>query len=142
MEPLIGHLVFLVGELRQKNKNWVICFLLCVEGTLKRKPFEPVGKIQPSRKLQLVRTDVRGPMNTESLGGHTYFVTCIDDFTRCCKVYIMKQTSEVLDKFKQFEAIMTNAGGFKIAKIRSDNGGEYISHACLSVIHEGKRYSP
>ena len=41
----------------------------------------------------------------------------------------MKQKPEVRKKFKQFEAIMTNASGCKIAKIRSDNGGEYSSHA-------------
>jgi len=87
-----------------------------------------VGKIQSPKKLQLVHIDVCGPIQTESLGGHKYFVT-FDDFTRCCKVSFMKQKPEVRKKFKQFEAIMTNASGCKIAKIRSDNGGEYISHA-------------
>ena len=51
--------------------------------------FHPVG-VRSSEKLQLVHSDVCGPMPTESLGGHRYFVTFIYDYTRCCAVYLMK----------------------------------------------------
>jgi len=43
-------------------------------------------------------------------------MTFINDFTQCFEVYFMKQKRKVLDKFKQFEAIMINASGCKIAK--------------------------
>ena len=36
--------------------------------------------------------------------------------------------SEVLDKFKEFEAITTNDSGESIGTLRSDNGGEYLSN--------------
>ena len=98
----------------------------CVEGKMNRSPFHPVG-VRSSRKLQLVHSDVCGPMPTESLGGHRYFVTFVDDYTRCCAVYLMKHRSEVLAKFKEFEAITTSDCGLKIGALRSDNGGEYIS---------------
>ena len=52
----------------------------CVEGKMHRKPFKPVGEIRSTRKLQLVHSDVCGPMHTESIGGRKYFVTFIDDF--------------------------------------------------------------
>ena len=83
--------------------------------------------VRSSEKLQLVHSDVCGPMPTESLGGHRYFVTFIDDYTRCCAVYLMKHRSEVLAKFKEFEAITTSDCGQKIGALRTDNGGEYIS---------------
>ena len=39
----------------------------------------------------------------------------------------MKHKSEVLDKFKEFEATTTNEVGKAIGTLRTDNGGEYLS---------------
>ena len=39
----------------------------------------------------------------------------------------MKQKSEVLDKFKELEAEVTNETGLSIGTLRTDNGGEYVS---------------
>ena len=37
----------------------------------------------------------------------------------------MKTKDQVLDKFKEYEAMVTNITGKKIKILRSDNGGEY-----------------
>ena len=61
----------------------------CVEGKMHRQPFKSVGESHhSSRKLQLVHSDVCGPMD-ESLGGKRYFVSFIDDYSRCCAVYFI-----------------------------------------------------
>lgn len=99
----------------------------CVEGKMHRKPFKSVGGNHSTRKLRLVHSDVCGPMQTESIGGQKYFVTFIDDYSRCCAVYFLKQKSEVLDKFKEFEAIVENECGQSITTLRTDNGREYLS---------------
>ena len=52
-------------------------------------------------------------------------VTFTDDYSRCCSVYFMKDKSEVLEKFKDFEAA-TASSGERIRKLQTDNGGEYI----------------
>ena len=93
---------------------------------MNRNSFNLVG-VCSSRKLQLIHSDVCGPMPTESLGDHKYFVTFTDDYTRCCAVYFMKHHSEVLAKFKEYEAISTSDCGLKIESLRTDNGGEYIA---------------
>ena len=99
----------------------------CIEGKMKRKPFKPVGEIRSTRKLQRVHSDVCGPMPTESIGKRKYFVTFIDDFSRCCSVYFIRNKSEVFEKFKEFEALVTNDCNQRICVLRSDNGGEYVS---------------
>lgn len=99
----------------------------CVEGKMHRAPFKSVGEIRSTRKLQLVHSDVCGLMRTESIGGHKYFVTFIDDYSRCCAVYYLKQKSEVFEKFREFEASATNECGRTIGALRTDNGGEYVS---------------
>ena len=99
----------------------------CVAGKLKRAPFKPVGEIRSKRKLQLVHSDVCGPMPTDSIGGNKYFVTFIDDYSRCCAVYFLKSKSEVPEKFKEFEARVFRDCGEHVGTLRSDNGGEYLS---------------
>ena len=99
----------------------------CAEGKAHRAPFKPLGEIQSTRRLELVHSDVAGPMQTESFGGAKYFVTFIDDYSRCVTVYPMKHKSEVLDRFKEWEAAVTNQIDCKIKTLRTDNGGEYTS---------------
>ena len=45
----------------------------------------------------------------------------------CSQVYLMKQKSEVVDKFRELEAEVTNETGLSIGTLRADNGGEYVS---------------
>ncbi len=96
----------------------------CVEGKMHRKPFKPVGEIHSTRKLQLVHSDVCGPMQIESMGGKKYYVTFMDDY---CTVYFLRHKSEVLETFKEFEAAVTNESDRRIGTLRTDNGGEYLS---------------
>ena len=117
----------------------------CVEGKMSRKPFKTRSSEsgRSTRKLEIVHSDVCGPMSSESLGGRRYFVTFIDDFSRCCKVYFLKHKSEVFQKFKEFEAKVTNQSGNRIGTLRTDNGGgEYLSNefqdylASKGITHE------
>ena len=44
--------------------------------------------------LQLIHSDVCGPLNVAALGGYYYFVTFIDDYSRYGYVYLLKHKSE------------------------------------------------
>ena len=79
-----------------------------IEGKMHRKPFKPVGEMCSTEKLQLVYSDVRGPMSTESIDGKKYFVTFTNDYSCCWFLYFMSYKSEVLQKFKEFEAATTS----------------------------------
>lgn len=99
----------------------------CIEGKMQRKPFKPLIHQQSKKKLELVHSDVCGPLQVESIGGSRYFVTFIDDYSRCVSVYFIKHKAEVFEKFKLFEAMVTKECGEPIMKLRTDNGGEYMS---------------
>ena len=73
-------------------------------------------------KLQCVHSDVCGPMPTESIVSSKYLATFIDDYSRCCKVYFMKNKSEVFNKFKEFESITTNECDCSIGTLQTENG--------------------
>ena len=70
-----------------------------------QKPFKSVGDIRSTRQLQLVHSDVCGPMQTRSIGGQNYFVTFIDDYSRCCAVYFLKQKSEVFENSRSLKQL-------------------------------------
>ena len=62
----------------------------CLAGKQNRVSFK---SHPPSRKeniLDLVHSDVCGPMKTRTLGGCSYFVTFIDDHSRKVWVYTFK----------------------------------------------------
>ena len=76
--------------------------------------------------LELVHTDVCGPMSTQAKGGYEYFITFTDDLSRYGYVYLMRRKSETFEKFKEFRVEVENQLGKRIKAIRSDRGGEYL----------------
>ena len=77
--------------------------------------------------LDIVHSDVCGPMSTASLSGYVYYVSFIDDYSRKTWIYLLKEKNEVFGKFKEFKALVENLTEWKIKALRSDNGGEFTS---------------
>ena len=100
----------------------------CALGKQARYPFQknPRGK-RTSEVLERVHSDVCGPMNIASVGGSSYYVTFIDDYSNYVWVHLLKQKSEVFAKFKEFLAVAQNLTDRRLKRFRFDNGGEYIS---------------
>ena len=73
----------------------------CLVGKLTRKPF---GKAtRASSPLQLVHSDIYGPLSVRARRGANYFITFIDDYTRYSYVYLISHKSKALDCFKLYE---------------------------------------
>ena len=72
----------------------------CIADKMQCKPFRTVNHNQSTKKLELIHSDVCGPMQVDSIGGSRYFVTFVDDYSRCVAVYFVKHKSEVFEKFK------------------------------------------
>ena len=77
--------------------------------------------------LELIHSDVCGPMPSTSLSGYVYYVSFINDYSRKTWVYFLKSKDEVFGKFKEFKALIENLSKRKIKILKSDNGGEYTS---------------
>lgn len=99
----------------------------CVEGKMQRKPFKSLTYQQSRRKLELIHSDICGPFQVESIGGSRYFVTFVDDYAKYISVHFIKNKSEAFEKFKLFEAMVSKECDDSIVKLRTDNGGEYLS---------------
>ena len=54
--------------------------------------------------LEIIHTDVCGPMSVEAHGGYCYFLTFIDDLIRYGYIHLIKHKSEAFEKFKEFQS--------------------------------------
>ncbi len=124
----------------------------CLAGKGHRSPIPRKSKTRASKLLELVHSDVNGPLETPSLGGARYFVTFIDDFSKWTFVYTMKQKSETFTCFKKFHKLAERHTGLKIDNVnvitrsnptpdklktlRTDNGGEYLSNEFRDYLAE------
>ena len=100
-----------------------------------KKPFTKIGE-RAKEPLELIHSDVCGPLQVQARGAYTYFVTFTDDLSRYGYVYLMRHKSETLDKFKEFKNEVENQLGKKIKALRSDRGGEYLSQEFIDYLKE------
>lgn len=97
----------------------------CMKGKTTRLPFPSKSTSKTNKVVELIHTDVCGPMQTATSAGNRYFVTFIDDFSRFTVICLLKHKSEVSGKLKNFIEFVRNKFGRKPNIIRSDRGGEY-----------------
>ena len=53
-------------------------------------------------QLELVHSDLCGPMTIQARGGFEYFITFIDDYSRYVYIYLMRRKFEAFEKFKEY----------------------------------------
>ncbi|CAA7019510.1 unnamed protein product [Microthlaspi erraticum] len=79
--------------------------------------------------LQLVHSDICGPISPISESGKRYIINFIDDFSRKCWTFLLTEKSEALQAFKEFKAGVERESGQPLVCLRTDRGGEYCSKA-------------
>ena len=72
----------------------------CIEDKQQRLPFLLDGATRATKPLELVHSDVCGPMKTTSIGVAKYFITFIDNFSRKIWFDPINVKSECFEKFK------------------------------------------
>ena len=103
----------------------------CHAGKSHRSNMPRAGTNRAVHCLQLVHTDVCGPLRVDAIDGMLYMLTFIDDCSRYVFMYltVTKSGREILQCFQDYHALAERASGRKLIAIRSDNGGEYINCA-------------
>ena len=107
-------------------ENWDVCDG-CALGKQTRVRFQSTAPKRSTKILDVIHSDVCGPMSIPTFSGKRYFVTFIDDKSRYCVVYLMKKKSEVATKFAEFVALAETQTGNRVKTLICDNGGEYTA---------------
>ena len=78
--------------------------------------------------LDVVHSDLCGPMQTAGLGGERYFITLIDERSGRVGVSLLHTKDGTLAAFEGYRARAEKSSGRDIKALRSDGGGEYVNH--------------
>ncbi|XP_049394911.1 uncharacterized protein LOC125859256 [Solanum stenotomum] len=117
------------GLLGNKNQFSVASFncSTCKLGKSKTLSFPNFGS-RAAKCFDVIHSDVWGISPVISHAHFKYFVTFIDDYSRFTWVYFLRSKSEVFSIFKKFLAYVETQFSTCIKLLRSDSGGEYMSH--------------
>jgi hypothetical protein len=98
----------------------------CISGKQHRQPITGTMD-RATGLLQIVHSDVCGPMKTPTAEGYRYFVSMIDDYSKMSAVTLIKQKSDVPQAISDFINMAQNQLSKRVKEFHSDNGGEYIN---------------
>ncbi|GAA0167068.1 transmembrane signal receptor [Lithospermum erythrorhizon] len=99
----------------------------CLNGKQPRSAIPKESKWRASTVLELIHSDLCGPISPTSNSGKRYFLSFIDDFSRKAWVYLLVNKSDTFSYFKVFKAMVENESNMHIKCLRTDRGGEYNS---------------
>ena len=93
-------------------------------------------RLDPRTKspFELVHTDVWGPSRSTSTLGFRYFVTFINDYSRCIWLFLMKTRVKLFSIFQKFHAEIRTQFNTSICILRSDSAKEYLSMSFSSFM--------
>jgi hypothetical protein len=101
----------------------------CEVSNIHRSPHPPVSRQRGSRPLEVIHSDVFGPVKPASIQNKIYFVSFIDDFTRFAWIFHLRHKSEVFSAFKLFKAHAENKSK-QITHLISDRGANTPPQLC------------
>lgn len=112
-------------------KNKVICNVY-PRARHTRLPFSS-SVIKYTTPFQLIHIDVWGPYTQPTYTSCSYFLTIVDDFTRCTWVFLMKQESESVSHITTFLKYAVTKFHCTVQIVRSDNAKEFCEGSMLRL---------
>jgi transposase InsO family protein len=99
----------------------------CTLGKQHRHPFPQASTFRARRALELVHTDLCGPITPLTAGARKYFILVVNDCTRYMWLELLRTKDEALSFFKKVKAAAEAGRECKLLAFCSDRGGEFNS---------------
>lgn len=125
----------LVDGLPDKIENTEMKCSNCIQSKMCNVPFEN-NRRKTTEILELIHTDLNGPHNTTGYSGEKYFLTFIDDYSKCTRIFCIKNKSETASCFIEFVNLVENKFNKKVKKLQCDNGKEYLNKDIYDFIRQ------
>ena len=97
----------LVEGLPEKLENINMKCANCIQSKMTNVPFEN-NRTKTKEILELIHTDLNGSHKTTGYGGEKYFLTFIDDYSKCTRIFCIKNKSETASCFIEFVNLVEN----------------------------------
>ncbi|KAF7802053.1 Retrovirus-related Pol polyprotein from transposon TNT 1-94 [Senna tora] len=93
----------------------------CIKGKFPARA-RSIGAFRSESILDLIQTDISGPISPATLGNYKYFITIIDDYSRFGWIDLLHEKSYSLNAFKAFKATVELKSGKVIKSVRISVG--------------------
>jgi hypothetical protein len=87
--------------------------------------FMKQSKYHADKLLELVHSDLGGPIRTSTPGGRCFFLLLIDDVTYYMWVVLLAAKSDASNAIKHIQAAVESECGRKLWELRTGIGGEF-----------------
>src|SRR5229473_1815296 len=107
----------------------------CELGKSTRKPFPGSTKTM-SRILEIVHSDLAGPMQTKSIQGSSYIAIFVDDHSRHTVIYFLKTKNQFAAALQKFLSWAETQTSDKLHALHSDRGGKYMAANVKDILSQ------
>lgn len=97
---------------------------ICPLAKLHRLPFS-ISQSRSEKCFDLIHCDLWRPCTNFAYDGSKYFLSIVDDHSRCTWIYLLKLKSDALIILQTFYTMIETQFHSKIKVIRTDNGKEF-----------------
>ncbi|KAK1421891.1 hypothetical protein QVD17_24607 [Tagetes erecta] len=118
----------LVRGLPLKDFSVVEKCMACAKGKQHKRPHKLKIENSISEPLELLHTDLFGPISVKSIAKKSYCLVVTDDYSRYTWVIFLAFKSETAEELIKLIPQIEVLGKRKVQAIRSDNGTEFRNH--------------
>lgn len=104
-----------------------VCTICNVRKQQRGKFPKKKSKWRATGKLELIHSDLCGPITPISNSGKRYLLVFVDDFSRKAWIFFLVDKAETFEAFKVFKASVEKEAKTVIRGLRTDRGGEFNS---------------
>lgn len=119
------------GKMSRPEQECEVCIQGKFTQTRNRNP-----DARAKAPLEMVHTDLAGPIATESLEGYKYAQSFTDDYSNAVFVYFLKKKSDAVQATEKFLADVSPYG--KVKCMRSDNAAEFTGGDFQALLRKSK----
>lgn len=112
--------------------------MVCPLAKQKKLPF-PASQHVVDCAFALIHIDIWGPFSIPTVDGYRFFLTIVDDYTRCTWLYLLRFKSECQSILRNFCSMVETQFDLKVKIIRSDNAAEFVMKSFYQergIIHQ------
>ncbi|XP_019240977.1 PREDICTED: uncharacterized protein LOC109220963 [Nicotiana attenuata] len=106
---------------------------ICPMPRQNRLPFSE-RTIATTKIFEILHVDLGGPYHVPTHDKKRYFITLVDDYSRCTWTHLLSCKSNALQVVKAFSAMVKNQFNCSIKTTRTDNGLEFINSEIASFL--------
>ena len=125
-EDNVRRLTKMIEGIKIKAKTTVGVCEPCLKGKQTRQSSNKPAT-RASEPLELIHSDLYGPIDPTTYDETNYYILFTDDLTRMNHIYHLnrKTSVEVLEKFREYRPKVEKQIDKSIKRLRTDGGGEY-----------------